>query len=924
MNHNSRSWLIWMSIAAAIAGVIIGVTIVSAEKGSNLEAKNSPIHPAFTFLDTNGLNVLDSNQPVSTIETCGQCHDTKYIQNHSFHSDLGLSDIQQNKGGPGTSWNLSNGYFGKWDPQTYRYLSKVGDPLLDLTTPDWIMSYGSRMVGGGPGTTSRSGLPLTQLMPDSKNPETASLNPANGQITAWNWVKSGTLEMDCFLCHIPNPNNSARTAFLKEGEFKIANTATLLNTNIVSINDQKEITWNRAAFDENGNLLPTAMSIENPTNDNCGQCHGLVETANHNFTLDQTNTTNFETINTGQVISPALISESGINLVNKDSIKRPWDIHAERGLTCVDCHYSLNNPVTYQENTKTKPENLLFDPRRLDLSDYIKYPNHNIGVGQHTQYVSDTSLQGTMRTCDSCHDAQKIHADWLPYTKQHMSNLACETCHIPQLYAPAVESYDWTVLTTSKTAVKTMRGIEGNTSTNQDLVTGFQPVLMARKNFGGGTQIAPYNLVSSWYWVYEDGNSNTRPVRLSDLEKIYFSNGKYSADIIAAFDKDGNGTLSFDELRIDSSGKEKLVASKLESLGLKNVHIVGEIQTYSISHDVIGSGYAVGDCKVCHGADSQLSSVMKLSNYVPGGVLPTFSSDGTTIANGNLSINKESLFYQPNVGKENLYVFGYSRYGWVDLAGGIIFLAVLLGTLVHGGIRIILSLKGSKKHSQEKKVYMYQPYERFWHWLQTILILLLLCTGLIIHRPDLLGGFSFRGMVLVHNVSAAILALNAALSLFYHLASGEIRQFIPRPAGFFEDTIEQTKYYLSGIFKGKQHPLEKTPERKMNPLQQMTYLAILNVLLPLQGISGILMWGAQTWGKSVQIFGGIKNLAAFHTLIAWLFAAFIVLHVYLTTTGGPKPTDSITGMITGWETLETHADMGKKPILRKSKTEKKS
>ena len=41
-----------------------------------------------------------------------------------------------------------------------------------------------------------------------------------------------------------------------------------------------------------------------------------------------------------------------------------------------------------------------------------------------------------------------------------------------------------------------------------------------------------------------------------------------------------------------------------------------------------------------------------------------------------------------------------------------------------------------------------------------------------------------------------VLVLNAALSLFWHLVSGEIRQFIPRPYGFFDNAIVQAKFYL--------------------------------------------------------------------------------------------------------------------------------
>ena len=110
-------------------------------------------------------------------------------------------------------------------------------------------------------------------------------------------------------------------------------------------------------------------------------------------------------------------------------------------------------------------------------------------------------------------------------------------------------------------------------------------------------------------------------------------------------------------------------------------------------------------------------------------------------------------------------------------------------------------------------------------------------------------------------------------------------------------------YYLKGIFKGEHHPFEKTRDKKLNPLQQITYIGLLNVLLPLQGITGILLWGVQRWPSIATSLGGLPILAPAHTMIAWLFAAFIVLHVYLTTTGHTV-VSSIEAMINGWEEVE--------------------
>jgi len=73
---------------------------------------------------------------------------------------------------------------------------------------------------------------------------------------------------------------------------------------------------------------------------------------------------------------------------------------------------------------------------------------------------------------------------------------------------------------------------------------------------------------------------------------------------------------------------------------------------------------------------------------------------------------------------------------------------------------------------QYEHVHMYDAYERLWHWLQASAILMLLFTGLVIHKPHFFGIFSFAYVVQVHNVLGFILLINAALALFYNLASG--------------------------------------------------------------------------------------------------------------------------------------------------------
>jgi hypothetical protein len=222
-----------------------------------------------------------------------------------------------------------------------------------------------------------------------------------------------------------------------------------------------------------------------------------------------------------------------------------------------------------------------------------------------------------------------------------MEELACESCHTPQLYAPAVQSYDWTVLRIDGQPVSSCRGVEGTMIS--DLVTGFTPVLLSRQNIDGQSLLAPYNLISAWYWVYDEPQG-PRPVRLEDLQSAYFTAEAYAAEVLAALDANADGSLSDAELLLDTPEKQAVIAGRLAALGLANPRIEGEVQPYSINHNVARGDAAIKDCAVCHADSSRLTQPMILADRLPGGVLPAFVSDANT-PTGELSGRGGRLSY---------------------------------------------------------------------------------------------------------------------------------------------------------------------------------------------------------------------------------------------------------------------------------------
>ena len=868
------------------------------------EPTGSAMHPTFALFDAEGGNVLATGKPISTLKTCGQCHDSAFIVKHNYHASVGLDDLTEpGASASGRAWDISNGWFGRWNPMLYRYLTPDTDSVLDLSTAEWVMTLGARHVGSGPATTSRDGTPLTEVPPSLDNPESSLLMESTGNTVAWDWDNSGVEELNCFLCHVPVSDNNARIAELEAGRFAWASTATLAATGIVErTTDGWE--WNAAAFDESGKVDNEHLPIGKSTNQLCGQCHGTVHSGDEPID-GSTIADGWETFTTGQVFSDQRLSDSGLNLVDKDALSRSWDIHAERGLDCVSCHSSINNSAQVAEDAASKPDHLVYDPRCPNLDEYLNRPIHELAKGDTAQGTVAPEYDNTMRTCSGCHDSSASH-EWLPYQDRHMQVLACETCHIPTANAPAAEQFDWTVIRTDGTPRTQTRGANGSIENAATVVAGFDPVILIRSDDDGDISLSPYNLVASWYWAHGSG-AEERPVRTIDLEAAYLDGaGGYDPAIVAAFDANGDGAISEAELAIDNDQKQSVVAARLAALSLSNPHIVGEVQPYSVAHGVAGGDWAIKDCQVCHSGDSRLSAGMRLGTYVPGGVLPEFVADSNTEKTGVMTIADDgSLIYLPETTSGEIEVLGSDVAGWSDWVGLASVLIVLMGIMIHAFFRYCARRcwhRGSAiKHSATQEVYLYTRYERFWHWMQAVVIGILIFSGIVIHWPT--SSATFGWMIVAHNVTAAILVLNALVALVDSVATGSVKRFIPHPQGFFSQAIDQTVYYAKGIFLGEPHPHEKRVGARLNPLQQATYLVILNILLPLQIITGILIWGAQRWPEFTSALGGLGFLLPFHNLIAWFFAAFLILHIYLTTTGA-TPLASIKGMVTGWEEVE--------------------
>ncbi|MGB1110901.1 MAG: cytochrome b/b6 domain-containing protein [Gammaproteobacteria bacterium] len=196
------------------------------------------------------------------------------------------------------------------------------------------------------------------------------------------------------------------------------------------------------------------------------------------------------------------------------------------------------------------------------------------------------------------------------------------------------------------------------------------------------------------------------------------------------------------------------------------------------------------------------------------------------------------------------------------------------------------------------KVKVFSRFERFWHWAQMALIMALLFTGFGIHGYH--QALPFGMQVKVHVFAAIGLVVLWVFAIFWHLTTGNWRHYLPTTNGLFA----VARYYAYGIFKGEDHPYRKRFWHKHNPLQAASYLGLKLFLFPAIWISGIAYLTYGFWSSGMAGSSEVLSwVAIIHTLVAFLIAAFVIIHVYLLTTGHSFR-EHVSPMITGYDEVE--------------------
>ena len=262
-----------------------------------------PVH-RLTPRDHEGQKVSSTQalaRPISTVQTCGQCHDVDAMKgaNH-FRTGLDATDAQSSV--VVEPWFWTDDKTGTAIPLTLHGQQGAYTPAaLGLSCWQWTKLFGRSFPGGGVGNDPRA------------------MQSADG--AKQRWFVTGGLEPNCLACHQQSGYDSSEWArqVLREN-WRGAMTAASGLAIVDGMNERLNSTWDLAMGSDNPDdhlfRVPEktiydpsrfdtkdrcVFNVGKPKNENCLACHG--------------------------------VSEKGM-----PSHAIEGDVHLKHGLSCIDCH----------------------------------------------------------------------------------------------------------------------------------------------------------------------------------------------------------------------------------------------------------------------------------------------------------------------------------------------------------------------------------------------------------------------------------------------------------------------------------------------------------------------------------------------------------------------------------------------------------
>lgn len=200
----------------------------------------------------------------------------------------------------------------------------------------------------------------------------------------------------------------------------------------------------------------------------------------------------------------------------------------------------------------------------------------------------------------------------------------------------------------------------------------------------------------------------------------------------------------------------------------------------------------------------------------------------------------------------------------------------------------------------DDKLYLYPVWVRLWHWLNAILCILLIITGVSMQYSDPeYPIMRFDWAVSIHDIAGIALTGSYFFFLLGNIFTSNGYQYIFRIKGYFRNVARQFKYYAYGMFKGEKPPFEITAKNKFNPLQRFSYVVIMYVSVPLVIITGLMLLYPEYLLHDIFGNRSIHFTDILHVIIGFVISIFMFIHIYFCTIG-TRPWTNFMSMFNGY------------------------
>ncbi len=202
-------------------------------------------------------------------------------------------------------------------------------------------------------------------------------------------------------------------------------------------------------------------------------------------------------------------------------------------------------------------------------------------------------------------------------------------------------------------------------------------------------------------------------------------------------------------------------------------------------------------------------------------------------------------------------------------------------------------------------IYLYPVWVRLWHLINALLFLILIITGLSLqYSNEHFNLIRFDVAVSMHNIAGILLSVNYLVVFFGNMFTKNGMYYRMRRRWLVKEIPVQAKYYLFGIFRGEKAPFPINSRRKFNPLQKVSYFAVLYFLMPLIFITGwALIFPNVLFIDKIFGTSSLHFTDLVHIIVGFILSIFMFVHIYLCTIGKPRSAH-FRAMLSGWHHSE--------------------